>query len=91
MHRLVLLLAIVGAAYSQMVRQCTCQEFEPCKNSAVGNIMQCADQCQVSEPGSGLRSSLSENSLQIRFKNCLEMSKGLQNGALGRRWHEVVL
>ncbi|PIO76773.1 hypothetical protein TELCIR_01148 [Teladorsagia circumcincta] len=29
-----------------MIRQCTCQEFEPCKNRATGNIMQCSDQCQ---------------------------------------------
>ncbi|KAK6026364.1 hypothetical protein OSTOST_07691 [Ostertagia ostertagi] len=42
----IVLLAIIGAVQSQMVRQCTCQEFEPCKNKATGNIMQCSDQCQ---------------------------------------------
>ncbi|KHJ97061.1 hypothetical protein OESDEN_02963 [Oesophagostomum dentatum] len=42
----VVLAALVSVGYSQMVRQCTCQEFEPCKQSAAGNIMQCADQCQ---------------------------------------------
>ncbi|XGW23203.1 hypothetical protein V3C99_005444 [Haemonchus contortus] len=42
----IVLLAMIGTVQSQMIRQCTCAEFEPCKNSASGNIMQCADQCQ---------------------------------------------
>ncbi|KAK5968292.1 hypothetical protein GCK32_002721 [Trichostrongylus colubriformis] len=46
MLQYIVLLAIFGAVQSQMIRQCTCQEFEPCKRQSTANIMQCADQCQ---------------------------------------------
>uniref|UniRef100_A0A1I7WB63 DB domain-containing protein n=1 Tax=Heterorhabditis bacteriophora TaxID=37862 RepID=A0A1I7WB63_HETBA len=41
-----ILLTICSVSYSQMIRQCSCQEFEPCKQAAVNSVMQCADQCQ---------------------------------------------
>ncbi|WKX89786.1 hypothetical protein Q1695_008995 [Nippostrongylus brasiliensis] len=71
---LILLVAIVGQVHSQMIRQCSCQEFEPCKRGASGNIMQCADQCQSHIAALGAS--------YPAMRGCLQSKEGILNAAI---------
>lgn len=41
------LLVFVCTQAQKMTRQCTCQEFQKCKQQILVNIFPCADKCQV--------------------------------------------
>ncbi|RCN42107.1 hypothetical protein ANCCAN_11938 [Ancylostoma caninum] len=71
----VVLLALATVAQSQMIRQCTCQEFEPCKQTAVGNIMQCADQCQSHVTALGAS--------YPALRGCIRSQEPMINAAIG--------
>ncbi|KJH51626.1 hypothetical protein DICVIV_02162 [Dictyocaulus viviparus] len=42
----IVLFGLICFVRSQLIRECTCDEFEPCKKSTIHSVMQCADQCQ---------------------------------------------
>ncbi|KAK6757858.1 hypothetical protein RB195_015588 [Necator americanus] len=54
MLRLILLLAIVSKTTAQMVRQCTCQQVEPCSHVTSETVLRCIDQCQRHAAEAGL-------------------------------------
>ncbi|CAG9531361.1 unnamed protein product [Cercopithifilaria johnstoni] len=58
----------------KMIRQCMCDEVEPCKTIAVKSILPCADKCQK------YISSISRNYQQIR--SCFQQKQQVINGTI---------
>ncbi|KAE9419290.1 hypothetical protein Angca_001366 [Angiostrongylus cantonensis] len=71
---LVVSLITLSVVRSQMIRQCMCKDFLPCKNSAVASIISCADHCKnhVTELGASYPA----------FRSCLVSSEPMFNAML---------
>lgn len=68
---LLLLLTLLSITRSDMIPQCTCEEFDTCKNSTVKSFISCADQCKKHITHLGARYS--------EFRQCLLSREPLFN------------
>lgn len=78
---------LVATSTAQMVKQCTCDEVQPCKNAYVNSIIPCADSCQQHAAAIGanyqqLRSCLTGKEPQIR--QTLQCAEGKLSNSCAR-------
>ncbi|ETN77142.1 hypothetical protein NECAME_03242, partial [Necator americanus] len=66
MFNVILLLCITALTYGHRIRQCTCNEIQPCSNVDARTIFTCADKCQVK--GHAAKSGVSYPALRMCYQ-----------------------